>query len=52
MQMWAQNTAFALQEDFWILLCIPEKLAHIYVGKRERKNETKGRNGIKSLGQS
>lgn len=30
---------------------VPEECAHISVGKRERKNETTGRNRIKSLGQ-
>jgi len=45
------DVAFALQEDFYIPLSVPEKRARICVGKRERKKETESRNRIRSLGQ-
>lgn len=35
-----------------LCLCVPGKLAHSYVEKREKENKTIGKSGIKSLGQN
>lgn len=48
--MWAEHTAFPPQ-DFAVLQSAPEKLVYIHVERKEGKNKTIVRNGMKGLDQ-